>query len=153
MEGMKLRALKTQRRWKSGFWQGRESSWQSREALPYCRPAHEGSFLQHTAVIPAPWREDESVWGTLLLWRGSEKPQGLLEYFMWRWSWLLGSVGLGSWAGWVWTVLKPAAKSSVAAWHGVGCLCSWALPAHHSKFGQKCSEPKFLLHWHVHLAI
>lgn len=28
-------------------------------------------------------------------------------------------MGSGSWAGWVWVVLKPTAKSSVAAWRAV----------------------------------
>lgn len=44
--------------------------------------AHEGSFLQHTAVTPSPWREHEPVGGTLLLCGTSEKPGRLLEYFM-----------------------------------------------------------------------
>lgn len=39
---------------------GQESSWQSRESLHFCHPAHEGSFLQHAAVTPVPCREDES---------------------------------------------------------------------------------------------
>lgn len=73
---------------------GQESSWQNREALPYCHSAHEGSFLQHTAVTPAPEREDEPVWRTLLPCGRSEKPEGVLEYFVWRWSWLLGRMGL-----------------------------------------------------------
>lgn len=63
---------------------GQESSWRSRESLHFCHPAHEGSFLQHTAVTPVPCREDESgAGGTPILWGGSEKPEGLLEYFMW----------------------------------------------------------------------
>lgn len=73
---------------------GQESSWQNTEALPYCHSAHEGSFLRHTAVAPAPGREDEPVWRTLLPRGSSEKPEGLLEYFLWRLSWLLGRTGL-----------------------------------------------------------
>ena len=58
--------------------------------------------------------------------------------------------GHGSWAVWVWVALKPTAREQCdhVAW---GVPFSWAVPACHSRFGQKSSEPKFVWHWHVHL--
>lgn len=119
------------------------NSWQSRGVLPYCHSAHEGSFLQHTAVTRAPWREDEPVWGTLLC-RSFEKPEGLLEYCICRWSWLLGRRDLDCFEA----SCKEQCGSMV--W---GVLFSWVLPAQLSRFGQKCSEPKCVWHWHVQLTI
>lgn len=42
-------------------------------ALPHCHPAHEGTLLRHTAITPAPSREEGSVQGTLVHEGGCEK--------------------------------------------------------------------------------
>lgn len=73
---------------------GQESSWQSRESLHFCHPAHEGSFLQHTVVTPVPCREDESGEGEHLFSGEALRSQ--------RGSWSIScGASHGSWAVWV----------------------------------------------------
>lgn len=82
-EAVELRALKTPRSWKSVSWQGsRVLGRAGRLSLTATLPMR-GAFCSIQLSLQ-PQGERMNLCGGHFFLGSSEKPEGLLEYFMWR---------------------------------------------------------------------